>query len=210
MPTTKLAGGLFLTFEGPDGSGKTTQMRMLAQKLCELGYEVLETVEPGGTRIGKQIRQILLDPAHQELSPTAEMLLYFAARAQNVNEFISPALSEGKIVLSDRYTDSTLAYQGVARGLGEDVVRQLHHVACRDLQPRLTLCFDIDVEVGLARAKVRGLDRMDDQAVEFHHKVRDAYRAIAARESRMKIIDGTPPPEVVFQETWRAVEALLV
>jgi dTMP kinase len=207
MSTIK--GGLFVTFEGPDGSGKTTQMRMLAEKLRGLGYEVLETAEPGGTRIGNKIREILLDKDHQEMSPTAEMLLYFAARAQNVDEFITPALREGKVVLSDRYTDSTMAYQGMGRGLGEDVVNQLHHVACHDLQPQLTLCYDIDVETGLARARVRGVNRMDDQAVEFHQKVRKAYLRIAQSEPRVKVLDGNPAPGEVFQETWRVVAPML-
>lgn len=204
-----IEGGLFLTFEGPDGCGKTTQMRMLAAKLRGLGYDVLETVEPGGTRIGQKIREILLDKAHQEMFPTAEMLLYFAARAQNVDEFILPALKAGQIVLSDRYTDSTMAYQGIGRGLGEDIVNELHHVACRDLDPRLTLCYDIAVETGLARARARGTNRMDDQAAEFHEKVRAAYLRIAAREARVRMIDGNPAPDVVFAATWAAVEPLL-
>jgi dTMP kinase len=209
MSTTRAAGGLFLTFEGTDGSGKSTQMHMLAAKLRGLGYDVAETVEPGGTRIGKQIRGILLDPAHQEMSPAAELLLYFAARAQNVEEFIRPALDAGKIVLSDRYTDSTLAYQGVARGLGAGVVMQLHQLACRDLQPRLTLCFDVDVETGLERIRSRAVDRMDAQAIEFHHKVRAAYRELAAREPRVRLIDGSREPEAVFESTWEAVAPLL-
>jgi dTMP kinase len=202
-------GGLFITFEGPDGSGKSTQMRLLSEKLRGLGFEVLETVEPGGTRIGKKIRAILLDKAHQEMSWAAELLLYFAARAQNVDEYIRPALRAGRIVLSDRYTDSTMAYQGMGRGLGEEVVNDLHRVACAGLQPRLTLCYDIDVETGLARARERGTDRMDDQAAEFHRKVRAAYRRIAAREPRVRLIDGAPPPAVVFEATWRAVRPLL-
>src|ERR1700737_4329868 len=117
--------GLFITFEGPDGSGKSTQLRLLAERLRNNGYEVLESVEPGGTPIGVQIRRILLDSANRELSATAELLLMFAARAQNVEQWIMPALAEGKIVLSDRFTDSTLAYQGAARGLGREVVMQI-------------------------------------------------------------------------------------
>lgn len=201
--------GLFITFEGPDGSGKSTQMKMLADRLRALGYDVVETVEPGGTRIGEQIRRILLDPLHQEMRPRTELLLYFAARAQNVEERILPALAAGKIVLSDRYTDSTMAYQGFARSLGEEAVNELHRLACQGLQPDLTLCYDIDVETGLARARERGVNRMDEQEVEFHRRVREAYLEIARREARFRVIDGTPPPEEVFRATWEAVAPLI-
>jgi dTMP kinase len=146
---------LFLTFEGMDGSGKTTQMRLLAERLRARGREVLETAEPGGTRIGIEIRRILLDAANQELGPTAEMLLYFACRAQNVDEWIMPALAAGKIVLSDRFTDSTLVYQGCGRGLGAETVMTLDRIACRGLVPDLTLLIDIDAETSLARAHAR-------------------------------------------------------
>ena len=124
--------GLFITFEGPEGSGKSTQLRMLAKKLRAAGYEVLETAEPGGTPIGVQIRRVLLDAKNQELSPTAELLLMFAARAQNVDQWILPALAAGKIVLCDRFTDSTLVYQGAGRGLGAEVVYDVDRIACRD------------------------------------------------------------------------------
>jgi dTMP kinase len=201
--------GLFLTFEGPDGSGKSTQMRLLAKKLAAMGYRVVETVEPGGTRIGEQIRRILLEPEYREMCARTELLLYFAARAQNVEERIEPALREGRIVLSDRYTDSTMAYQGFARALGAEVVEQLHRIACGGLQPHLTLCYDIDVETGLARARRRGMNRMDDQALEFHRRVREAYHEIARREPRIRLIDGAQPIEKVFEATWGAVEPLL-
>lgn len=201
--------GLFITFEGPDGSGKSTQMKMLADKLRALGYEVVETVEPGGTRIGEQIRRILLDPLHQEMRPRTELLLYFAARAQNVEERILPALAGGKIVLSDRYTDSTMAYQGFARSLGAEAVQELHRLACQGLQPDLTLCYDIDVETGLARARERGVNRMDEQEIEFHRRVREAYLQMARREPRFRVIDGAPPPEDVFRATWEAVAPLI-
>jgi dTMP kinase len=129
------ARSLFITFEGMDGSGKTTQLRRLAAHLRALGRAVLETAEPGGTAIGTKIRQILLDARNQALSPTAELLLYFASRAQNVDESIQPALDRGEIVLADRFTDSTLAYQACARGLGADVVLALDEIACRGLRP---------------------------------------------------------------------------
>src|SRR5438445_13827043 len=137
--------GRFITFEGTDGCGKSTQMKILAARLRAEGSEVLETAEPGGTPIGRKIRSILLDSANQELSPTAELLLYFAGRAQNVDEWILPALDRGAIVLSDRFTDSTLAYQGAARGLGRDVVMTIHKIACRGLLPDITIYLDIDL-----------------------------------------------------------------
>ena len=146
------ARGLVISFEGLDGSGKSTQMRRLAKRLRARGHVVLETVEPGGTEIGGKIRQVLLDAANQELSPTAELLLYFASRAQNVDERIGPALRRGEIVLADRFTDSTLVYQGCGRGLGAETVLALDRIACRGLKPDLTLLVDIDVETSLARA----------------------------------------------------------
>ncbi len=204
---------LFLTFEGMDGSGKTTQMRLLAARLRARGREVLETAEPGGTRIGIEIRRILLDAANQELKPTAEMLLYFACRAQNVDEWIVPALDAGKIVLSDRFTDSTLVYQGCGRGLGADAVMTLDRIACRGLVPDLTLLIDIDAETSLKRAHARNAsetssDRMDEQSLEFHRQVYDAYHALAAREAqRFRVIDGRAGVEPIAEEIWKAVES---
>ena len=197
-----------------DGSGKTTQMRLMAQKLRAAGRDVVETVEPGGTRIGTQVRRILLDSANQELCPTAELLLYFACRAQNVEECILPALQEGKIVVSDRFTDSTLVYQGAARGLGVDVVLALDRVASRGLVPDLTLLIDIDVETSLARAQTRNLQstetRMDDQAIDFHRRVHDAYAELAAHERhRFKIIDGRGDVETTALAVWEAVAEFL-
>ena len=201
--------GLFVNFEGGDGCGKTTQMRLLSARLKSLGCAVLETTEPGGTRIGAQIRRILLDSANQELRPTAELLLYFASRAQNVEEVILPALAEGKIVLTDRFTDSTLAYQGFGRGLGEQVVSDLARIACRGLTPDVTLLIDIDLETSLSRARQRNLDpiesRMDEQAVEFHRRVREAYLAMAARApQRFRVVDGRGDVESVAEAVWDA------
>jgi dTMP kinase len=210
------ANALFITFEGPDGSGKSTQARLLAEHLRREGYPVLETVEPGGTPIGQQIRRILLDPANQELRAVPELLLMFAARAQNVEQSILPALGEGKIVVSDRFTDSSIAYQGAARGLGWDTVLQVDSIACQGLVPDLTLCIDIDTETGLARAQSRNRDagsheaRIDEQAVEFHHTVRDAYLELAKREpGRVRLIDGSASEQEIARKVWDAVKSAL-
>jgi dTMP kinase len=202
----------FITFEGPDGSGKSTQARMLAERLRGEGRPVLETVEPGGTPIGQQIRRILLDPANKELTPVAELLLMFAARAQNVEQWILPALDQGQIVISDRFTDSSIAYQGSGRGLGWEAVFELDRIACHRLKPNITLCIDIDTETGLARAQARGglETRLEEQAIEFHHKVRDAYHELARREpQRFRLIDGRGTPEAIAAKVWEEVRALL-
>ena len=204
---------LFLTFEGMDGSGKNTQMRLLAGRLRREGRAVLESAEPGGTPIGMQVRRVLLDSANDELRPTAELLLYFACRAQNVEQWILPALAEGKIVLSDRFTDSTLAYQGSGRGLGAEIVLELDRIACRGLVPDVTLLIDIDAETSLARARARNATapdaetRMDEQSIEFHRSVYEAYHALASREQhRVRIIDGRADREAIAREIWGIVE----
>ncbi len=207
-----ISRGLFITFEGPDGSGKSTQARLLAERLRGAGRAVLESVEPGGTPIGQQIRRILLDPANQELTATAELLLMFAARAQNVEQWILPALDQGKIVISDRFTDSSLAYQGAGRGLGTKTVLELDRIACQGLIPDSTICIDIDTETGLARARARGgVDtRLEEQAIEFHHKVRQAYHELARTQpKRFHLIDGRGTPEAIASQVWEQVESLL-
>jgi dTMP kinase len=210
--TSPIRRGLFITFEGPDGSGKSTQARMLAERLRGDGRTVLESVEPGGTPIGQQIRRILLDPANRELTPIAELLLMFAARAQNVEQWILPALAAGKIVISDRFTDSSVAYQGAGRGLGWETVLELDRIACHGLVPDLTLCIDIDSETGLSRALARGgaETRLEEQAIEFHRRAREAYHELARREpQRFHLIDGHRRPEAIAAEVWQQVTALL-
>jgi dTMP kinase len=189
--------GQFITFEGIDGCGKTTQLRNLARSLRERGREVDETVEPGGTAIGQQIRKILLDPANTAIRPRTELLLYFASRAQNVDEVIRPALEAGHIVLCDRFTDSTLVYQGCGRGLDPDVVLELDRIACRGLRPDITVLIDIDLETSLARAKRRNErvgqseSRIDEESAAFHERVRRGYLALAAGEpDRFIVVDG--------------------
>src|SRR5690349_5402778 len=197
-----------------DGSGKTTQMHRLAERLRGLGRTVLETVEPGGPPIAQKIRRILLDAANQELSPTAEILLYFASRAQNVDEWIKPALCRGEIVLSDRFTDSSLVYQGYGRGLGADAVAALDRIACRGLKPDLTILVDVDAEASLARARARNIaephpeTRMDDQSLDFHRKVYDAYHALAAAEpDRVRLVNGRNDMDAIEREVWNVVSA---
>jgi dTMP kinase len=203
--------GLFLNFEGIDGCGKSTQKRLLADRLRSEGHNVLETEEPGGTPIGKQIRAILLDSGNQELSATSELLLYFACRAQNVEQWIAPALERGQIVLTDRFTDSTIAYQAYGRGLGEEVVSGLDRIACRGIAPDLTFLFDIDLETSMERARSRNRsDRMDSQAMDFYQRVREGYRTLAAREAvRFCVIVGRAPIPEVASQVWRAVEGRL-
>jgi dTMP kinase len=211
MSTTK-GRGLFVTFEGPDGSGKSTQARMLVARLRLEGRDVLESVEPGGTPIGQQIRRILLDPANKELTATAELLLMFAARAQNVEQWILPALAQGKIVVSDRFTDSSIAYQGAGRGLGWEKVLEVDRIACQGLVPDLTLCIDIDSETGLARAQSRGglETRLEEQAIEFHKRAREAYHQLARREpQRFRLIDGNGTPYAIAAKVWTEVSPLI-
>ncbi|HEX2656088.1 MAG TPA: dTMP kinase [Xanthobacteraceae bacterium] len=206
--------GLFLTFEGMDGSGKTTQMHRLAARLRARGRTVLETTEPGGPPIAMKIRRILLDSANQELCPSTELLLYFASRAQNVDEWILPALERGEIVLSDRFTDSSLVYQGHGRGLGAEAVMALDKIACRGLKPDLTILVDVDAEASLARARARNIaephpeTRMDDQSLDFHRKVYDAYHALAAAEpDRVRLVNGRNDMDAIEREVWNVVSA---
>jgi dTMP kinase len=199
--------GLFITFEGGDGSGKSTQIRRVAARLTSMGYAVVTTAEPGGTRIGKAIREILLNPEHTELAPRAEMLLYFASRAQNVAECILPALAESKIVISDRYTDSTLAYQGIARGLGADAVRDVHRFACQGLDPDITIVLELDVETGLARARQKADDRIEQEGRSFHNDVLRAYRRLAAEEpARVRLVNAGRSVEEVADDVWRQLK----
>jgi dTMP kinase len=204
--------GLFITFEGMDGSGKTTQMQRLAVRLRTRGREVLETAEPGGTPIGAKIRRILLDSANQELSPTTELLLYFASRAQNVDELVTPALAAGKIILCDRFTDSSLVYQGCGRGLGVETVLALDRIACRGLEPDLTVLIDIDAETSVRRAQARNAaaatceTRMDEQSLDFHRRVYQAYHALAEQHpERIRMVDGASSIEAIGNDVWEVV-----
>jgi dTMP kinase len=205
--------GRFISFEGSDGCGKSTQMRLLADRLKAEGHEVVLSIEPGGTAIGQQIRAILLDSKNQALASRAELLLYFASRAQAAEEIIKPALARGAWVLSDRFTDSTLAYQGAGRGLGIDTVLAVHEIACPGLWPDRTILLDIDLETSLQRAHQRnanktGLDerRLDEEAVDFHARVRAAYHELADREpQRVKLVDGNADRGTVAKRIWSVI-----
>jgi dTMP kinase len=213
-----MQSGLFISFEGTEGSGKTTQMKLLVERLRREGLTVTENQEPGATVIGRQIRRVLLDPSHKEMTPKTELLLMFASRTQAVAEIIAPALRWGHIVVSDRFTDSTLAYQGQARGLGLELVREMHRLTLGNLWPDLTLCIAVDVETGLARAHRRNLaadngnreTRIDQQSLVFHQNVMQGYQNIAASEpQRFRIIDGSGDPAEVASRVWNQVAPLL-
>lgn len=176
--------GFFITFEGPDGSGKSTQIKRLYEHLQTLGYDAYLTREPGGTAISEEIRGLLHDLNHREMAPRAEILLYSAARAQLVKQVIRPHLAAGGIVLCDRYYDSTLAYQGYGHGLDLDTLRRITEFATEGLRPDLTLLLDLDAAAGLARRQTGGVEwnRLDDYALAFHQRVRQGYLTLAAAE----------------------------
>lgn len=185
---------LFVTFEGPEGSGKTTQLKLLAEWLREQGYDVLATREPGGTAISEAIRAILLDPTHTEMQPEAEILLFSAARAQIVAQVIRPHLERGGMVLCDRYADSTLAYQGYGRGLDLDILRAITAFATGGLVPDLTIYLDVAIEEGLQRKSAQEWNRLEAQALAFHQRVRDGYLEMAAGEpDRWLEVDAFQP-----------------
>jgi dTMP kinase len=204
--------GYFITFEGPDGSGKSTQIQALAEYLQGLGQTVLLTREPGGTEIGEEIRDLLHDLRHHEMQPRAEILLYSAARAQLVGQVIRPALAAGGTVLCDRYADSTLAYQGYGHGLDLEVLRQITSFATQDLKPDLTLLFDLDPAVGLKRRQAAGVEwnRLDAYDLAFHQRVREGYHQLAqADPGRWVTLDATQDRERLQAEVRRVVSERL-
>jgi dTMP kinase len=203
-----------ITFEGIDGCGKSTQLRLLDQYLTERGFDVVSTREPGGTELGRKVRSALLDGGKGSVDPLAELLLYAADRAQHVRQVIAPALAEGKVVLSDRFYDATTVYQGYARGFDLNLVNQLNELATGGLKPDLTLLFDLDVETGLKRTHRRGdesglaarPDRLDQEPLAFHDRVRKAYLEIAASEPlRFRVIPASGSVEETFELMIRAV-----
>jgi len=196
----------FITLEGIEGSGKSTQAQRLARAL---GPETLLTQEPGGTAIGRSIRGLLLDVGHKGMAPQTEVLLFFADRAQHVAEVVRPALAEGRVVVSDRYTDSSMAYQGYGRGIDLDLIRVVARAATGGLVPDLTIFIDVPVEIGLARVGKRGQhDRLEAEVREFHERVRDGYRTLATTErARFVSIDGEADEDDVERQVLAAVAA---
>ena len=202
---------MFITLEGPEGSGKSSQLPDLAEFLSGQGWEVLTTREPGGTPIGDQIRQILMRLDNQELHPRTEILLFLASRAQLVEQVIKPALREGKLVLCDRFGDSTLAYQGYGHGLNLDTLRIMLDFATDKLKPDLTLLLDVDVETGLQRKRKEDeWNRLDAYALAFHQRVREGYHELCWQEpERWRVIDAMQPKEAVQLALRQAVMQFL-
>jgi dTMP kinase len=203
------ANGFFIVFDGSEGCGKTTQVALLRQKLESLGRNVLLVRDPGTTRIGEQIRAILLNPDHDEMAMRCEMLLYMAARAQMMAESILPALAEGKIVISDRFVSSTLAYQLGGEGLTADDIRTVANIAIRNRWPDLTLILDMPVESSMARVR-RAKDRIEQRPMSYHEQVRKNYLSQAAADpKRYKIVNANREVNDVQEDIWSAIAPLL-
>jgi dTMP kinase len=209
---------MFISLEGIEGCGKTTQLAYLSTYLEQKQRSYVVTREPGGTAIGKKIRSILLDPASRELVPAAELLLYMADRAQHIDSLIKPRLAEGKIVLCDRYFDATVVYQGFARGLDTGFIRDLHRIIFKDLKPDITLLLDLPPRIGLARAwqeldsgnRSDAESRFEEEAIGFHEKVRAGYLELAKTEpGRIKIIDASRPLDAVQADIRQVLSAAL-
>jgi dTMP kinase len=209
--------GTFITFEGIEGSGKSTQIALLASYLTARGIRNVLTREPGGTLIGDQVRKILLDPANRSLDPTAELLLYAASRAQHLHEIILPALASGMTVLCDRFSDATLAYQGYGRGLDIELIRTLDRIVTREMRPDLTILFDIEAAMGVSRARGRnsnlGLEaeaRFENEELVFHDRVRQGYLTLVAQDpARIRVVNASGNAEVVQEQVRNIVEELL-
>lgn len=202
--------GLFIVMEGPDGSGKTTQINLLKEYLEEAGYECLITREPGGTVIGEEVRQLILNPEHKEMSPVTEMLLYAASRAQLVHEVIGPALEEGKIVISDRFVDSSIVYQGIARNLGISTVSAVNAPGIGIYRPDGIFFIDLSEAEGLRRKKEqKNLDRMEQEGIDFHHMVSEGYRKVLSDRPEVMKIDGGRSIDTIQKKIRNHVDELL-
>lgn len=202
--------GLFIVMEGPDGSGKTTQINLLKEYLEEAGYECLITREPGGTVIGEEVRQLILNPEHKEMSPVTEMLLYAASRAQLVHEVIGPALEEGKIVISDRFVDSSIVYQGIARKLGISTVSAVNAPGIGIYRPDGIFFIDLSEAEGLRRKKEqKNLDRMEQEGIDFHHMVSEVYRKVLSGRPEVMKIDGGRSIDTIQKKIRNHVDELL-
>jgi dTMP kinase len=190
---------MFISLEGPEGSGKSSQLPLLAEYIESLGYSVVRTREPGGTKIGDQIREVLVRMDNENLHPRSEILLFLAARAQLVEELIKPSLAEGKVILCDRFGDSTLAYQGYGHGLDLDKLRTMLQFATNGLKPDLTILLDVDILTGLKRKKAKEeWNRLDAYETSFHERVRKGYHQLAQEDSeRWRIVDASQPADLV-------------
>ena len=207
-----LKQGLLITMEGPDGSGKTLQMDLLEKALREQGYPVIRSREPGGTRIGEAIRSVILNPEYTEMDQMTEAMLYAASRAQHVAEKIKPAMAEGYIVLLDRFLDSSLVYQGIARGMTIETIEAINQFATGGLQPDATIMVYIDYEEGLRRKKQQNgsLDRMEAEQDNFHRRVNEGYLQLAHRyPERIQLIDGARDPQTIHQDILKRVQDLV-
>jgi dTMP kinase len=193
--------GLFITFEGPDGSGKSTQITRLKEYLTSRGYDVLLVREPGGTRISEQIRNVILSTENKGMNPICEAMLYAASRAQLTHEVIIPALQQGRMVIADRFVDSSIVYQGYARGLGEEMVGTINSYATERLEPDVTFLINIPAEVGIARkSSQKKLDRLEQESISFHKKVHEGYDRLKVKSSRIVEIDGTKNRDEIERE----------
>lgn len=203
--------GIFISMEGPDGSGKSTQIELLKKYFSEKGYEIIITREPGGTKISEAIREIILNKDYTEMSYMTEALLYASARAQLVSEVIKPALEAGKAVISDRFVDSSAVYQGMARGLGVENVYKINEFALQGIMPELTIHLDLPAEVGISRKNdQKELDRMELEAIDFHERVAEGYRKLAALSpERIYTIDATQTIEVIHKKIVDKLETIL-
>lgn len=207
--TVRKTTGIFMTLEGGEGSGKTTHARRLCERLTAHGLDVLQTREPGGTLLAERLRSILLDHSEESIAPETEAFLILAARRQHVDHVIKPALARGMTVVCDRFSDSTMAYQGYGRGMDRRVLRTMNDLATGKLVPHLTLLFDVPVAVGLSRrrGRVATQNRLDREAERFHRKVRAGFRVLARQEPRrIRVIDAAEPLETVAQ----TVEELII
>jgi dTMP kinase len=214
MPLKQKPPGVLISFEGSEGSGKSTQMVRLAARLQELGRDVVTVREPGGTEIGEQIRGLIVHNSKgDEMCAETELLLFAAARAQLVREVIAPALVRGATVLSDRFLDSTTVYQGVGRNLASDPVERINRFAVGNVMPNLTLVIDVPTEISLARIRQRASDvpdRMERENIDFYNKVREGYLVLAkGMPERFVVVDGTKPEDVVARKIWTEVQKLL-
>ncbi|MFC1548396.1 dTMP kinase [Candidatus Omnitrophota bacterium] len=207
----KLSKGLFITFEGPEGSGKSTHSRRLSGELEKEGFDIVHTAEPGGTPLGARIRNILLDKDDIRLDSQAELFLFEADRAQHVEELIKPALDQGKIVLCDRFNTATFAYQGYGLGMDMDLIENMDRAAVGSLQPDLTILMDVDVGTGLQRAAAaHSKDRMEKRAKEFHEKVREGYLALAEKDpDRIKVIEVKDDIEQTYSLVKEQIDGLI-